>query len=201
MAEELTQNSISAIHPNNSHNPAKQDNNAATIHQNGIISTQDNQSNRNASSSPAAAAGPSEDNSDDDSMDESEDERNPNNSSYNQQDELSDSNNNLNLSSSSGAMLYQTSRSVRPLVWTCANGCGRTYKKSSGRSIRKHVLECYREYHPEVKAFTDAQLFKFIEKQQDLGYFESGLRAWRIRQPRRLAYSLPETEKWECPHW
>ena len=93
------------------------------------------------------------------------------------------------------------SRPCRPADWRCFLGCGKAYKKSSGRSIRRHALQCYRRHFPaECAGRTDAQVHDLLAARQEEGRVQTGLRAWRLRQSRRAAHELPAHERWECPN-
>lgn len=92
-------------------------------------------------------------------------------------------------------------RRSRPDVWTCFLGCGQNYRKSSGRSIRRHVIACFREYYPsETAPLTDSQLNDLLATRQETGSIDTGLRTWRLRQQRRNAGDLPVNERWQCPN-
>ena len=84
-------------------------------------------------------------------------------------------------------------------LWTCFYGCGKTYRKSSGRSIRRHVMQCFRLHWPGGDRLTEAEVSALISREQDAGHIVTGLRRWRMRQSRRSAGELAEHEKWKCP--
>ena len=97
--------------------------------------------------------------------------------------------------------LGSSSRKSRPNDWYCFQGCGKHYKKSSGRSIRRHALSCYRTHHPdECSGMSDVELHALLAVKQEDGEVQTGLRAWRLRQSRRQASELPQHERWECPN-
>ena len=92
------------------------------------------------------------------------------------------------------------SRPCRPAQWRCFLGCGKSYKKSSGRSIRRHALSCYRRHFPlECAGRSDGEVHELLAARQEEGIVHTGLRAWRLRQSRRAAHDLPPRERWECP--
>ena len=94
-----------------------------------------------------------------------------------------------------------TTRKSRPNDWFCFQGCGKHYKKSSGRSIRRHALSCYRTHHPEeCGGMSDMEVHAMLAVKQEDGEVQTGLRAWRLRQSRRQASDLPQHERWECPN-
>ena len=108
-------------------------------------------------------------------------------------------------SSSSSAASTPTgrpsTRKSRPNDWFCFQGCGKHYKKSSGRSIRRHALSCYRTHHAaECRGMSDAEVHALLAIKQEDGEVQTGLRAWRLRQSRRQASELPQHERWECPN-
>jgi len=73
--------------------------------------------------------------------------------------------------------------------------------KSSGRSIRRHVLSCYRRQFPaECKGVSDAQIHDLLVSQEEKGAIHTGLKRWRLRRRRRLAMDLPPHERWDCPN-
>ena len=83
-------------------------------------------------------------------------------------------------------------------VWHCPFSCGQTYKRSSGRSIRRHVSVCFRVHHPATSALSDEQLSAAISEQQDSGQLHTGLRRWKMRQSPRLATELSDDDRWDC---
>ena len=94
-----------------------------------------------------------------------------------------------------------STRKSRPNDWYCFQGCGKHYKKSSGRSIRRHALSCYRTHHPdECRGMNDMEVHALLAVKQEDGEVQTGLRAWRLRQSRRQASELPQHERWECPN-
>ena len=73
--------------------------------------------------------------------------------------------------------------------------------KSSGRSIRRHVLLCYRrQFASECKGVSDAQIHDLLVSQEEKGAIHTGLKRWRLRRSRRLAMDLPPHERWDCPN-
>ena len=92
-------------------------------------------------------------------------------------------------------------RLCRPADWQCFLGCGKRYKKSSGRSIRRHALQCYRRHFPaDCAGRSDGQVHELLAGKHEDGRVNTGLRAWRLRQSRRAAHDLPPHERWECPN-
>ena len=90
-------------------------------------------------------------------------------------------------------------RSVRANVWHCPLGCGQSYKKSSGRSIRRHFVSCFRQHNQSAAAtMSDTQLSSLIAERQDTGQLATGLRRWRMRSARRRVDELRDEERWEC---
>ena len=95
-------------------------------------------------------------------------------------------------------------QSVRPsevgadVDWQCPFECGQCYKRSSGRSIRRHVTACFRCHHASAAALSDSELSTLIGAQQDSGKLNTGLRRWRMRQPRRMAAQLSDNDRWDC---
>ena len=90
-------------------------------------------------------------------------------------------------------------RSVRASVWHCPLGCGQSYKKSSGRSIRRHFVSCFRQHNQAAaSSMTDSQLSGLIAERQDTGQLQTGLRRWRMRSSRRRVDELRDEERWEC---
>ena len=88
-----------------------------------------------------------------------------------------------------------------PRRWQCFLGCGQRYMKSSGRSIRRHVLLCYRrQFAAECKGVSDAQIHDLLVSQEEKGTIHTGLKRWRLRRSRRLAMDLPPHERWDCPN-
>ena len=82
--------------------------------------------------------------------------------------------------------------------WVCPFECGQQYKRSSGRSIRRHVHVCFRAHNPSAATLSDEQLSAIISQQQTSGQLMTGLRRWKMRQPRRLAEALAENDRWDC---
>ena len=90
-------------------------------------------------------------------------------------------------------------RSVRASVWQCPLGCGQSYKKSSGRSIRRHLVSCFRQHNQSAAAtMSDSQLSTLIAERQDTGQLQTGLRRWRMRSSRRRVDELRDEERWQC---
>ena len=90
-------------------------------------------------------------------------------------------------------------RSVRASVWHCPLGCGQTYKKSSGRSIRRHFVACFRQHNQSsASSLSDTQLSSLIAERQDTGQLTTGLRRWKMRSARRRVEQLRDEERWEC---
>ena len=85
-----------------------------------------------------------------------------------------------------------------PVFWQCPFGCGQSYRRSSGRSIRRHVSACFRSQNAAVAALSDSELSILIGAQQDSGKLHTGIRRWRLRQPRRLAAQLSDQDRWDC---
>ena len=83
-------------------------------------------------------------------------------------------------------------------LWTCAYGCGTTYRRSSGRSIRRHVVACFRRHWHGADTLTDAEVSALISREQDAGHIVTGLRRWKMRQTRRNADQIPPHERWTC---
>ena len=83
-------------------------------------------------------------------------------------------------------------------MWVCPFDCGQRYKRSSGRSIRRHVNSCFRLHNPAARALSDEQLSSVISEQQASGQLITGLRRWKMRQPRRLAEELSDEDRWDC---
>ena len=84
-------------------------------------------------------------------------------------------------------------------LWHCSFQCGKTYKKSSGRSIRRHVIACFRQHWPGGDALKEEELSRLISSQQESGKLTTGLRRWKMRQSRRNADDLSDSERWTCP--
>ena len=84
------------------------------------------------------------------------------------------------------------------LAWQCPLACGVRYARSSGRSIRRHVALCFRAHTSGAQSLSDEQLSTLISEQQDSGQPFTGLRRWRMRQPRRLAVELSDDDRWDC---
>ena len=84
-------------------------------------------------------------------------------------------------------------------LWHCSYGCGKVYCKSSSRSIRRHVVSCFKVHWPGGAELSDSELSSLMAMQQDRGLLVTGLRRWKMRQSRRPANELTETEKWRCP--
>ena len=85
-------------------------------------------------------------------------------------------------------------------LWHCSYlGCNKVYRKSSGRSIRRHVVSCFKVHWPGGAELSDSELSSLIATQQDRGLLVTGLRRWKMRQSRRPANELTESEKWRCP--
>ena len=90
-------------------------------------------------------------------------------------------------------------RPIRASVWHCPMGCGQTYKKSSGRSIRRHFVFCFRQHNESAaSSMSDTQLSSLIGERQDTGQLQTGLRRWRMRSSRRQVDELRDEERWEC---
>ena len=83
-------------------------------------------------------------------------------------------------------------------TWACPFDCGQRYKRSSGRSVRRHVNTCFRAHNPSAAALSDEQLSAIISEQQASGQLITGLRRWKVRQPRRLAEDLSDEDRWDC---
>jgi hypothetical protein len=76
-------------------------------------------------------------------------------------------------------------------TWRCPFGCGKVYKRSSARSIEKHIGFC-RLRPASLASATVAQL------QQMYGIFPSASK--RKQKKRRRSTDLAEHEKWVCPY-
>ena len=97
------------------------------------------------------------------------------------------------------AAAHSDSSSSSNTLWHCSYGCGKVYRKSSGRSIRRHVVSCFKVHWPGGADLSDSELSTLIALQQDRGLLVTGLRRWKMRQSRRPAHELTESEKWRCP--
>ena len=84
-------------------------------------------------------------------------------------------------------------------LWRCDLGCGQRYERSSGRSIRRHVLACFRLHWPGAVGVSVSRLHELISEQQEAGVLDTGLRRWKMRQPPRKAEQLEAEARWECP--
>ena len=84
-------------------------------------------------------------------------------------------------------------------VWHCSFQCGKVYKKSSGRSIRRHVISCFRTHWPGGQLLKEEEISRLISSQQESGKLTTGLRRWKMRQSRRNADDLSDAERWSCP--
>ena len=94
---------------------------------------------------------------------------------------------------------YFPLRVVRASVWHCPLGCGQSYKKSSGRSIRRHFVSCFRQHNQSAAAsMSDSQLSSLIAERQDTGQLQTGLRRWKMRSARRRVDELRDEERWQC---
>ena len=82
--------------------------------------------------------------------------------------------------------------------WECPFECGQQYRRSSGRSIRRHINLCFRLHNPSAVELSDEQLSHCINQQQASGQLTTGLRRWKMRQPRRLAEQLADHDRWDC---
>ena len=81
----------------------------------------------------------------------------------------------------------------------CFLGCGQQYRKSSVRSIRRHVLLYHRRWFAAEGAdMSDAQLYAVMASQQEDGTVYTGLSRWRLRKSGRTVIDLPPHERWEC---
>ena len=87
-------------------------------------------------------------------------------------------------------------RSVRASVWHCPLGCGQSYKKSSGRSIRRHFVSCFRQHNQSAAAsMSDSQLSSLIAERQDTGQLQTGLRRWRMRSSSAMVDNFTPSRK------
>ena len=102
-------------------------------------------------------------------------------------------------SSTSCHLARENNSDVNSPSWHCSYGCGKVYRKSSGRSIRRHVVSCFRQHWPGGAELSEKELSTLIAAQQDRGLLVTGLRRWRMRQSRRAAHELSESERWRCP--
>ena len=89
-------------------------------------------------------------------------------------------------------------RPLRASVWHCPMGCGQTYKKSSGRSIRRHFVFCFRQHNETAASMSDTQLSGLIAERQDTGQLQTGLRRWKMRSSRQQVDELRDEERWKC---
>ena len=112
-------------------------------------------------------------------------------------------------SSSSSSKLLASSPSMSPSAstsqphlrsqrWDCPYECGQHYKRSSGRSIRRHMNVCFKHHNPQAARLDDEELSAVISEQQASGQLSTGLRRWKMRQPRRMADELCDTDRWDC---
>ena len=102
-------------------------------------------------------------------------------------------------SSCSSVLASPTISQERTGCWSCFYGCGKQYKKSSGRSIHRHVTRCFRQDWPDGETLSEEAVSALISSQQERGLLQTGLRRWKMRQSRRNADDLPEAEVWACP--
>ena len=77
-------------------------------------------------------------------------------------------------SCSSNALNSPSSNQMPPAAWRCWYGCGKEYKKSSGRSIRRHVTCCFRQHWPGGETLTEEQVSALISSQQESGQLQTG---------------------------
>ena len=83
-------------------------------------------------------------------------------------------------------------------AWHCPFDCGQTYKRSSGRSIRRHVDACFRSHHTPTAAPSDSELSALISAQQVSGQQHVSIRRWRMKRARQVAEELADTDRWDC---
>ena len=67
------------------------------------------------------------------------------------------------------------------VMWRCSLGCGQMYAKSSGRSIRKHFVACFRAHWPDAQQLADDAVDALISRLQHSGQLVTGLRKWEMR--------------------
>ena len=92
-----------------------------------------------------------------------------------------------------------TTPHTHALAWTCPLRCGQMYKRSSGRSIRRHVMACFRVHHRSTTGtLSDVEVSNVINELQESGQLTTGLRRWKERQPRRSAHELGPEDRWDC---
>ena len=84
-------------------------------------------------------------------------------------------------------------------LWQCSLGCGKQYEKSSSRSIRRHMVSCFRSHWPGAKELSDSEMQELMSAQQESGHLVTGLRRWKMRQSSRSTLELSDGEKWLCP--
>ena len=83
-------------------------------------------------------------------------------------------------------------------MWSCCF-CAYERKKTSGRTIRNHFVECYREHRGIDASESRARVFKKIHAEQKAGTLETGRRSW-VRSAPRPAGELQDDERWDCDH-
>ena len=88
---------------------------------------------------------------------------------------------------------------VNPTMWCCPYACGKGFNKSSGRSIRRHFVACFRKCWPGGDRLSEKELCRIIESQQKQGIVTTGFKRWRLRHSTRATHELREDEKWHCP--
>ena len=59
-------------------------------------------------------------------------------------------------------------------------------------------MSCFRSHNPSSASLSDEQLSAAIDAQHESGQLVTGLRRWRMRQPRRLAEQLSDDDRWDC---
>ena len=96
------------------------------------------------------------------------------------------------------AFSSSASSSASPLLWHCPFDCGQRYRRSSGRSIRRHVNACFRQHNAAAASLSDSEVSALIGVQQDSGKLHTGIRRWRMRNARRKAAALSDDDRWDC---
>jgi hypothetical protein len=101
---------------------------------------------------------------------------------------------------SSPPSLSQSSDQLGDDLWQCSLGCGQRYEISSSRSIRRHMMSCFRSHWPDGDKLSDDELQALMSAEQESGHLVTGLRRWKMRQTARSTMELIDAERWTCPY-
>ena len=82
--------------------------------------------------------------------------------------------------------------------WSCPFRCGRSYERSSVRSIRRHLTQCCTVNHPAARGLEWDEVRQMLDGWVEQGLIQPGMK-WKKRKRPRTLNELSDTDCWQCP--